>query len=359
MHGGANICMLAALPTNFPPSFARGAECTSDKAMINKRAALAAGLLACVAPRVWCGAAPSRGRLRSVGYLSPVASGDAFRQFLKRVRSLGYIEGRSLAIHFRDAQTEQAAGIAAADLVRRSVDVLIAQAPVALRAAREATSSIPIVTFFIGDPVRMGVTTSLARPSANVTGFTWDAGIDTVVKGLELAKELLPRAQRIALLWNLENDSHPFYVKEFQALSGRFGLSIQSVGVRREDEFDAALGAMVAQQAAMVIVFTDPFTIAHRGTLSDSLARHPLPAMWGSAAWPLQGALATYGADVSDHPRRAAEYMHRLLEGAVAGDLPFQQPTRFNLALDLRVARSMGISVPKRLLLRADSVVGD
>jgi putative ABC transport system substrate-binding protein len=323
--------------------------------MVNKRVVLAVALASCLG-LMWA-LQPQTRRWR-IGWLAPGPRGVALARFLARARELGYVEGDNLAIEFREAASPQAASAAAADLVRRRVDLIVAHAPIALRAARGATGSIPIVTFFIVDPIRMGVTKSLARPDSNVTGFTWDAGVDTAVKMFEVVKELQPPVQRVALLWNLQNDSHPHYVKEFESLGGRFGLAVLAIGVRHADELDAAFHRTVEQKAGVAIVFTDPFTVEHRGRLTEAMARHPVAVLWGSAAWPLDGAVITFGANVSDQPREAADYVDRILKGAAPAELPFQQPTRFDLILDARAAQALGLRFSQALLLRADTVVG-
>lgn len=326
--------------------------------MVNKRVVLAVTLGSCLEAWAPAAAAQARARRWRIGWLAPGPRGATLASFLERARELGHVEGGNLVVEYREAATLQAASAAAAELVRRRVDLLVAQAPTALRAARAATRSIPIVTFFIGDPIRMGVTRSLARPSSNVTGFTWDAGIDTVVKGLEVIKELRPPVQSVALLWNLENDSHPHYVKEVESLGGRFGLAVLAIGVRHADELDAAFGRMVEQKVGVAIVFTDPFTVTHRDRLVAAMARHPVAVFWGSAAWPLDGAVITFGANVGDQPRAVADYVDRILKGAAPAELPFQQPTRFDLILDVRAAQALGLVFSQVLLLRADSVLG-
>ena len=295
----------------------------------------------------------------TIGWLGPGARlpGGTYDRFVKRAKELGYSEGMGFAIEYRELHTSDTGRAAAEELVRKKVDLIIAQAPSALHAARAATSRIPIVTFFIGDPVRMGVTRSLARPDGNVTGFTWDMGVEGTAKMLELVRELVPQARQVALLWNLDNESHPFYVEEFDAHAPKLGLSILSLGVRRSQDFEGAFQRMKQHGTGAVIIFSDPFSVAHREVLSDLLGRYPVAAMWGSALWPLRGAVITAGPNVADQPRRAAEYMDRILKGASPASLPFQQPTKIDLILDANVARSLGLTLPSSLVLRADRVI--
>jgi putative tryptophan/tyrosine transport system substrate-binding protein len=324
----------------------------------SRRAILATACAVCL-PLLHAAAQTPRSPVR-IGWLVPdvPVPGEAYHQFVRRAVELGYAEGTSLLIDYRSFQTLDEGKAAAAALVRLKVDLLVAQAPPALLAARSATQTVPIVAFFVGDPVHLGVVSSLARPGGNITGFTWDTGSDGTGKALEILKEMLPRASRVGLLWNVENDSHPVYIKDFESHAPRLKLSIVAVGVRRVEDFEPALRTMKTERVDAAILFPDPFTVRHRESLSAALARHPMPAMWGSLAWPLRGALVTFGADVSDQPRRAAEYVDRILKGVSPGTLPFQQPSRSDLVIDVDVARALGVTPPRSLLVRADKVIG-
>jgi len=303
-------------------------------------------------------AAPAASKVYRVGWLVPSVPkpGEAYRKFVDRAAQLGYIDGQTLLVDYRSFDTLEEGRALAAELVRLKVDLVVAQAPPALLAARSATQSIPIVTFFVGDPVRMGIVPSLARPGGNVTGFTWDTGADGTGKLLEIAKELFPKARGFGLLWNLENDSGPFYAREFESYASTLGLALVSVGVRTPEEFAPAFERMAREKASAVFVFPDPFTVRHRPAVSAALGRYRLPALWGSAAWPLQGAVLTFSANVDDQPRSAAEYMDRILKGAAPGELPFQQPMKSDLIIHAKTARELGVPLPRSLLIRADRV---
>jgi len=173
---------------------------------------------------------------------------------------------------------------------------------------------------------------------------------------LEIAKELFPKARGFGLLWNLENDSGPFYAREFESYASTLGLALVSVGVRTPEEFAPAFERMAREKASAVFVFPDPFTVRHRPAVSAALGRYRLPALWGSAAWPLQGAVLTFSANVDDQPRSAAEYMDRILKGAAPGELPFQQPMKSDLIIHAKTARELGVPIPRSLLVRADRV---
>jgi len=303
-------------------------------------------------------AAQGAAKAHRIGWLvsSVTTPGETYRQFVQRATQLGYVEGQTLLIDYRSFDTLDEGKALAAELVRRKVDLIVAQAPPALLAARSATQSVPIVTFFVGDPVRMGIVPSLARPGGNVTGFTWDTGAEATGKLLELAKELFPKARGFGLLWNQENDTGPFYAREFETHAGTLGLALVSVGVRTPEEFAPAFERMAREKAGAVFVFPDPFTVRHRPVLSAALGRYRLPAIWGSVANPLQGAVVTFSANVDGQPRSAAEYMDRILKGAAPGELPFQHPTKSDLIIHAKTARELGVPIPRSLLVRADRV---
>ena len=307
-----------------------------------------------------CGIAAGQatGKVHRIGWLVPSVPtpGETYRQFVQRATQLGYVEGKTLQIDYRSFDTLEEGKALAAELVRLKVNLIVAQAPPALLAARSATQSVPIVTFFVGDPVRMGIVPSLARPGGNVTGFTWDTGAEATGKSLQIAKELFPNARGFGLLWNLENDTGPFYAREYETYASTLGLAIVSVGVRTPEEFAPAFDRMTREKVDAVLVFPDPFTVRHRAALSAALGRYRLPALWGSVAWPLQGAVLTSSANVTDQPRRAAEYMDRILKGAAPGELPFQQPTKSDLIIHAKTARELGVRIPRSLLLSADRI---
>lgn len=324
--------------------------------MNTRRRILAALCGASLGTRWRIASAQTAVKVHRIGWLSSAPKGEIYGQFVGRARELGHIEGQTLLIDYRSFDTIDDGKAAAADLVRLKVDLIIAPAPPALLAARSATQSVPIVTFFVPDPVRTGIVASLARPGGNVTGFTWDRGADSTGKPLEIAKEIFPRALRVGLLWNQENDGNAFYVREYESRASEVRLELVSVGVRNPDDFVPALERMAGDKVSAVIVFADPFMVRHRPALTAALQRSRLPALWSGAAWPLPGAVLTFGPDVADQPRRAAEYMDRILRGAAPGELPFQQPTKANLVIHAKTARELGISIPRSLLVRADRV---
>ena len=282
--------------------------------------------------------------------------GETYRKFVDRATQLGYVEGQTLLIDYRSFDTLDEGKALAAELVRLKVDLIVAQAPPALLAARSATQSVPIVTFFVATLFAWASCRRSRAPAATSPASPGTLAQKEPESRSQITKELFPKARRFGLLWNQENDTGPFYAREFESHASTLGLALVSVGVRTPEEFAPAFDRMAREKASAVLVFPDPFTIRHRPALSAALGRYRLPALWGSVAWPLQGAVLTSGFNVADQPRRAAEYMDRILKGAAPGELPFQQPTKFDLIIHAKTARELGVPIPRSLLVRADRV---
>ena len=311
---------------------------------------LAAGALL-VAPTV----ARARGatkpyRIGLLGVLFP----DLLKQTL---RGLGYVEGRDLVFEVRDAEGRlERFDDLAADLVRLKVDVVVASNPVATLSAKRATATIPIVMMNSPDPVQLGIVASLAKPGGNITGVT-TLSADLSIKQLELLKEAVPRASRVALLWNPDSPWHPVTVKNLQARSGPLGLHLQPVGVRAPDAFDSAFHTMTTERAQAVLALADPMTFAHRQRLADLAIKNKLPMMGGRWEYAEAGALMSFWADEADLYRRVATYVDRILNGAKPGDLPIEQPTKFEFVINLKTAKTLDITIPQSALLRADRII--
>ena len=246
--------------------------------------------------------------------------------------------------------------ILASDLVRLKVDVIVAPNPAAILSVKRATATIPIVMMNTPDPVQLGLVASLARPGGNITGVT-TLTVDLSVKQLELVKEAVPRTTRVALLWNPDNPWHPVAVKRLQVTSGSLGLKLQVIEVRGPDVFDRAFQAMTAERAQAVLVLADPMTYAHRRRLADLAITRRLPMMGGLREYAVAGSLMSYWADRTDLYRRVASYVDRILKGARPGDLPIEQPTKFEFVINLATAKALGITIPQSVLLRADRVI--
>ena len=282
---------------------------------------------------------------------------DAFRLGLTE---LGYIEGRNIAIEYRaaDGKIERLPGLAT-ELVGLKVDLIVALATPAGRAAQQATTTIPIVVTAMGDPVRDGLVASLARPGGNITGTTF-LGPELVPKRLSFLRELLPTISRVAVLWHPGAFSEPTIremLNEVAQAAGTLGVQLQLVEVRSADEFDHAFTTMVGARAEALFQFPSTLFFNERRRIVDLAARHRLPAMFNAREFVQLGGLIAYGANLAELNRRAAAYVDRILKGAKPFDLPIEQPTKFELFINLKTAKALGLAVPDRLLVGADEVI--
>ncbi len=275
----------------------------------------------------------------------------------KELRELGYVEGRDVVLEFRDTGgSPDRADQLALELVRLKVDVIIAAFPTAVLSARRATSTIPIVMVNTPDPVQLGLVASLARPGGNITGLT-TLTLEVCLKQLELLKEAVPQASRVALMWNRDNPWHPIAVKSLQTSTGSRGFQLQGLEVHAPDAFEGAFDAMAKERAQAVLVLADPMMFVHRERLADLTIGHRLPMMGYVRANAGAGSLMSYWPDRADLSRRSASYVDRILKGARAGDLPIEQPKKFELIVNLKTAKTLGLTIPQPLLVRADEVI--
>ena len=315
---------------------------------------LALGLL--VAPLVAAGQPAAKiVRVGSLGVTPPVPSTtEAFRQGL---RELGWVEGRNLSIEFRDAggKPERLADLAA-ELVRLKVEVIVARGSQATGAAKRATSTIPIVMSASGDAVGTGLVASLARPGGNVTGLTFIAP-ESSGKRLELLKEALPGATRVAVLWNPADPPRKLELRETEGAAQRLGVKLLSVEVEGPEDLERRFSTIAGERAQALIVFTDPITTAHRKRIADLAIKSRLPMISGFSEYAEAGALMSYGPSLPALYRRAATYVDKILKGAKAADLPVEQPTTFELVINLKTARALGLTIPQSLLARADQTI--
>jgi len=278
--------------------------------------------------------------------------------FLQGLRAKGYVEGQNIAIEWRYAR----AGVPrlpdlAAELVRLGVDlIVVGGGDPANLAAKEATGTIPIVVAVSTDPVGTRLITSLARPGGNVTGLSIQAS-EGAGKRLELLKEAAPRASRVAVLWNTAHAGKVIEFRETQVAARALGMTLQSVEVRGPHDFDRAFSAIAAGRPDALIVFSETLTLAHRQRIVDFAARSGLPMISETSEFAVAGGLLTYGASLPDLFRRAATYVDKILKGAKPGDLPVEQPTKFDLVINLKTATALGLTIPPTLLLRADQVI--
>jgi len=278
---------------------------------------------------------------------------EALRQ---RLRELGYIEGENITIEFRfaDGKQERLPDLAA-ELVGRKVDVIVAAGNNATRAAKQATNTIPIVMATGGDPVLMGLVASLARPGGNVTGVTT---LSTALgaKRLELLREVVPKVSRIALLYPA-SQAAVLAAQETQKAAEQLPVTLQHLSVRGPNEFDGAFAAIAKERAGALMVEPSPAFFTERKRLADLAMKHRLPTVFSAKEYVLAGGLIAYGSDLADGFRRAAIFVDKILKGARPADLPVEQPTTFELVINLKTAKALGLTLPQSILLRADEVI--
>ena len=293
-------------------------------------------------------------KIPRVGIIDPAAQWDPFRQGL---RELGYIEGRNIAIEYRSAEGRPERLVAAAtELTRLPVDIIVAFGSPATEAAKQATTTIPIVMAGIGDPVRAGFVASLAHPGGNITGNSV-LGAEVGGKRLQLLKLAVPTLSRVAFLWNPDNPSHAAYLNDWKAAAPALGVEMLFVAVRSSDEFDSAFAAMMGERPDAFTMTADLLHQLHIGWIIDFLAKNRLPGMYLLRENVVAGGLMSYGASFPDLSRRAASYVHKILQGTRPGDLPVEQPTKFDLTVNLKTAKALGLTIPEPFLLLADEVI--
>jgi len=288
---------------------------------------------------------------------SPSANAARIEAFREGLRDLGYIEGRNLVIEARLAagRVDQLP-ILAADLVRARVDVIAAVSPPAIEAAKNATTTIPIVMAFSSvDPVQSKFVDSLARPGGNITGVAMVAD-EMSGKRVALLKEMLPQATRLAVLTQAGHTSSPSQVKSARPTADRLGIELDVVEVRDSGDYDTALAA-IAKRAPGLFVVANPTFYDDRQRLATIAARHRVPMLCEWREMAEAGCLMSYGPNISDLYRRAAAYVDRIARGAKPADLPVEQPTKFELVINLKTARALGITVPQSLLLQTDEII--
>ena len=286
--------------------------------------------------------AQQAGKIHKIGYLSPDSPSAVITPFLDALRELGWIEGQNVTFEYRYAENRlERLPELAAELVRLNVDVIVARGTLGPLAAKQASSTIPIVVTAAGDPLGSGLVTSLARPGGNVTGMSLMAP-DLGGKRLELLKEVLPRLDRVAVLWNAANPYSALVFKETQAAGRTLGIEVQSLEVRAPDDFDGAFEAARRQRPDALITVEDPLTTSQRQRVEDFTAEQQLPSLHGVREFAAAGGLMSYGASLADLFQRAAGYVDKILRGAKPADLPVQQPSKFELVINLKTAKTLG-----------------
>jgi ABC-type uncharacterized transport system substrate-binding protein len=320
-----------------------------------------AGIIAIIVTFATCGAlaqAQQAGKVPRIGFLvasSPSFYSSRIEAFRQGLRDLGYVEGKNIAIEYRFAEgKEDRLRELAAELVRLKVDIIVAAASAA--AAKDATKTIPIVFAAAADPVASGIVASLAQPGGNVTGLTILAP-ELTGKRLELLKEAFPRVTRVAFLRNPTGINSPIVWKEAEAASQSLGLQLQSLEVRSLDDFERAFEAAKRERAHALTTAPSPLVNTHRARILEFVAKNRLPAIYPGPEIVAAGGRMSYSPDYSEMFRRTALFVHKILNGAKPGDLPVEQPSKFELVINLKTAKQMGLTIPPNVLARADKVI--
>src|SRR5215468_9823505 len=304
--------------------------------------------------------AQQAGKVYRIGYLSTRSSTtgmppEGFRQGL---RELGWIEGRNIVFDygFAEGRFERLPELAA-ELVRLKVDMIVAVQTPAAAAAKNATTTIPIVGISLIDPVGIGLISSLARPGGNITGLSFDASVETFGKALDLLKATIPKVRYVAVLSNPANPGQPPAIRDLKAAARSLGVQLQLLEARGPNEFDGAFAAMAKERVEALLVLSDAVLNSHRTRLADLAARSRLPAAYGVRESVEAGGLMSYGPSFLDLFRRGAAFVDKILKGAKPADLPVEQPTTFELVINAKTAKTLGLTIPPSLLKRADEVI--
>ena len=295
-----------------------------------------------------------------IGYLTAASLSaiaertEAFRQGL---RELGYVEGKNIVIEWRfsEGKADRLPALAA-ELVRLKVDIIVSAGPAVTRPAKEATATIPIVMAFDNDPVGNGFVASLARPSGNITGLSTLAP-EISGKQVELLKEIVSKLSRVAVLGTSTNPGNARALKEIEVAAGAFGVKLQYLDVRGAKDIETVFRAASKGRADAVLVLTGPVLVINRKQVIDLAVKNRLPATYYRSEFVEDGGLMSYGVNIADLDRRAATYVDKILKGAKPADLPVEQPTKFELVINLKAAKQIGLTIPPNVLARADKVI--
>jgi putative tryptophan/tyrosine transport system substrate-binding protein len=292
-----------------------------------------------------------------IGYLRFIEFPAYDAAFRNGLTDLGYIERENIHVEYRFAGGSLARlAEFAAELVSLKVDVIVAGSTQSIDAAKRATKTIPIVFPVTFDPVESGFVASLARPSGNLTGLS-TVNPDAAAKRVELLKEVIPEISRLAVLRNPTNSGSQFPLKETEAGAKHLGIRLQTLEARSPEELEGVFRLATSERAGALIVIVDALFNAHQQRISELAIKHRLPAMFDSAQYAEAGGLISYGANLSDLFRRAATYVDKILKGAKPADLPVEQPTKFDLVINLKTAKQIGLAIPPHVLARADRVI--
>jgi putative ABC transport system substrate-binding protein len=314
---------------------------------------------AAVAPLA--GGALEPGKVYRIGYLSTPTRESVERgleAFLRKLRELGWVDGQNLSVEYRWAQGDvERLPDLAADLVRQKVDVIVAPAGSAALAAKNATSSIPIVMIFPSDPVETGLVASLREPGGNITGTTFTPGPEIFGRQLQILKESVPGISRVAILSNPADPSFALQVREVEAAARSLRINLRHVAARGPEEFESAFAEMARVRADALLVNGTSTFLAHRIRLAELAVKGRLPTMYSFRESVEAGGLMAYAVNMADFVGRAAVYVDKILKGAKPGSLPIEQPTKFELVINLKTAKDLGIDIPRSVLARADHLI--
>jgi putative ABC transport system substrate-binding protein len=289
-----------------------------------------------------------------VGFSPSAAPVQGFRQGL---RELGYVEGQNILIEWRSADGRyDRVPFLVADLVHLNVAVIVADSTVAVRAAKQATATIPVVMAIVADPVGSGLVTSLSRPGGNITGLSLMM-TEISAKRLQLLREIVPKASRVAVLWNPASPWHQRVVKQIELVAPALRMRPQFVAARSPADFEPAFSAMTKGHADALFVVEDPVFDFHRSRLLELVRKSRLPAIYGVRDVVEAGGLVSYGASFTDMFRRSAFFVDKLLKGAKPAELPVEQPTKLELVINLKTAKALGLTIPQSVLSQADQVI--
>jgi ABC-type uncharacterized transport system substrate-binding protein len=292
-------------------------------------------------------------KIPRIGFLSiPAAAEAPYESFRQGLHDLGYIEGQNIAIENRavDLKRDRAPDLVA-ELLRLKIDVIVTGDPAVAKIAKTLTTTVPILIVGAGDPVATELVASLARPGGNITGLSV---VQLGGKRLEILKETFPKISRVAVLWNPTTNT---WRKETEAAAQALGVQLQSLEVRGPDDLERVFQAAMRERAGGLLVVRNPVTGSHRKRIADLALKNRIPAIYGERDFVEAGGLLSYGTSVPDLFRRAAVYVDKILKGAKPADLPVEQPTKFELVINLKTAKQLGLTIPPNVLARADRVI--
>jgi len=325
---------------------------------VNRRAFVYELTLGALVPAL-AAQAQTTGKVYRIGYLAADSRAlgfvDAFREGL---RELGWVEGKNIVIEYRFAEGQyDRLPALAAELVRLRVDLIAAGPTPPAMAAKNATRTIPIVMLGAAEPVELGLIESLARPGGNITGLSWSVDLEIIAKGLELLKETVPRVHLVAVLWNPANPAHAIAMRNVKAAAGSLKVPLQLPEAREPNQFAGVFATMAKSRVDALLVVADGTFARHRARLAELAAKHRVPSLHGLREHVEAGDLMSYGPDLIVTRRRAASFVDRILKGAKPADLPVEQPTKFELVINLKTAKALGLTIPPAVLARADQVI--